>query len=152
MFKEICKNFKSVILNSKFNYDTDISDYEENKEVEKNKYNDIITENNTYHLVNEKIFSLKKFEFNLKLFFELLKNYLVVFEIVFNQIDINNKYNNNNKEFENIINILYQIFEDSAYLNIDSLDDNNIFCRKLLLTFLLNQKEYLSGFICVLEK
>ena len=59
VFKEICKNFKSVILNSKFNYDTDISDYEENKEVEKNKYNDIITENNTYHLVNEKIFSLK---------------------------------------------------------------------------------------------
>ena len=152
IFKEICQNFNKIIINSKFANDSDVSDIEEGNNLDKNKDIEMITDNNTYHIVNEKIFGLKKFEFNLKLFFELLKNYLVVFEIVFNQIDINNKYNNNNKEFENIINILYQIFEDSAYLNIDSLDDNNIFCRKLLLTFLLNQKEYLSGFICVLEK
>ena len=147
MFKEICKNFKSVILNSKFNYDTDLSDYEENKEIEKNKFKDIITENNTYHLVNEKIFSLKKFEFNLKLFFELLKNYLVVFEFLANQIESNNNKSKNLKDLESIANILYDIFEDSSCLNINSLDDNIIFCRKILLTLLWNHKEYLINYI-----
>ena len=149
VFKEICKNFKSIILNSKFNYDTDISDFEENKEPEKNKYNDIITENNTYHLVNEKIFGLKKFEFNLKLFFELLKNYLVVFEFIVKQIEINNNKLQNQKEIQKILNVLYEIFEDSSCLNINSLDDNIIFCRKLLLTLLLNHKEYLLNYICI---
>ena len=147
MFKEICKNFKSVILNSKFNYDTELSDYEENKEIEKNKFKDIITENNTYHLVNEKIFSLKKFEFNLKLFFELLKNYLVVFEFLANQIESNNNKSKNLKDLESIANILYDIFEDSSCLNINSLDDNIIFCRKILLTLLWNHKEYLINYI-----
>ena len=147
VFKEICKNFKSVILNSKFNYDTDLSDYEENKEIEKNKFKDIITENNTYHLVNEKIFSLKKFEFNLKLFFELLKNYLVVFEFLANQIESNNNKSKNLKDLESIANILYDIFEDSSCLNINSLDDNIIFCRKILLTLLWNHKEYLINYI-----
>ena len=147
VFKEICENFKNIILNSKFNYDTIYSDFEENNDIGINKYSEMVTENNTYHVVNEKIFGLKKFEFNIKLFFELLKNYLVVFEIIFNQREYFNNNIQKKKEMENIINIVYQIFEDSAYLNIDSLDDNNIFCRKILLTLLLNQKEYLSNFI-----
>ena len=148
VFREICDNFKNIILNSKFNYDTDLSDFEENNDdIGKPKDNEIITENNTYHIVNEKIFGLKKFEFNFKLFFELLKNYLVVFEIVVKQIEINIQNNQRKKELKNVLNNLYEIFEDSSYLNIDNYDDNTIFCRKILLTLLLNQKEYLSNFI-----
>ena len=149
VFKEICDNFKNIILNSKFNYDTDLSDWEENNEdIGKTKdNNEIITDNNTYHIVNEKIFGLKKFEFNFKLFFELLKNYLIVFEIVVKQIEINIQNIQRKKELEKVLNNLYEIFEDSSYLNINNLDDNTIFCRKILLTLLLNQKEYLSHFI-----
>ena len=148
VFSEICDNFKNIILNSKFNYDTDLSDLEENNDdIGKAKDNEIITENNTYYVVNEKIFGLKKFEFNFKLFFELLKNYLIVFEIIVKQIEINIQNIQRKKELEKTLNILYEIFEDSSYLNINNLDDNTIFCRKILLTLLLNQKEYLSKFI-----
>ena len=146
VFKEICENFKNIILNSKFNYDTDYSDFEENNDIEKNKYSEMVTENNTYHVVNEKIFGLKKFEFNFKLFFELLKNYLIVFEIVVQQIEINLNNLQNKKEIESILNILYEIFEGCSYLNLNSLDDNTIFCRKILLTLLLNQREYLLSY------
>ena len=147
VFKEICQNFEKIILNSKFNYDTDWSDFEENNDIAKNKYSEMVTENNTYHVVNEKIFGLKKFEFNLKLFFELLKNYLVVFEIVVQQFEVNLNNNfQNKKEIENILNILYEIFEGCSYLNLNSLDDNAIFCRKIILTLLLNQKEYLLSY------
>ena len=147
VFNKICENFKKLIFNSKFNYDTDLSDFEENNDIEKNKEDEIITENSTYHLVNEKIFSLKKFEFNLKLFFELLKNYLVVFELVVKEIEININNIQNKKELENILNNLYDIFRKSSYLNINSLDDNEIFYRKIFLTLLWNQKEYLSYFL-----
>ena len=51
------------------------------------------------------------------------------------------------KDLEKIVNSLYEVFEDSACLNLHCLDDNTIFCRKILLILLLNQKEYLSNFI-----
>ena len=112
---ELCDNFKNIIMNSKFNYESDISDLEENIDIERIKDNEIVTENNTYHVVNEKIFGLKKFEFNFKLFFELLKNYLVVFEFLANQIEKNNNNNSKNlKDLESIANILYDIFDDSS--------------------------------------
>ena len=147
VFKEICSNFKKIILNSKFSYESEISDIEENIDLNPNKENIIVKENNTYHIVNEKIFGLKKFEFNFKLFFEVLKNYLVAFEIVVKYIEINMTNIQYKKELKRIINNLYEIFEDSACLNMHCLDDNTIFCRKILLTLLLNQKEYLSNFI-----
>ena len=147
VFKEICSNFKKIILNSKFSYESEISDLEENVELIPNKESQIVTENNTYHIVNEKIFGLKKFEFNFKLFFEVLKNYLVAFEIVVKYIEINMTNNQYKKQLEQILNNLYETFEDSACLNMQCLDDNTIFCRKILLALLLNQKEYLSNFI-----
>ena len=147
VFMELCDNFKNIIMNSKFNYESDISDLEENIDIERIKDNEIVTENNTYHVVNEKIFGLKKFEFNFKLFFELLKNYLVVFEIVVKQIELNFNNKENKIKLQKILSDLYNIFENSSYLNINTLDDNTIFCRKLLLTLLLYQKEYLSNFI-----
>ena len=78
-----------------------------------------------------------------------MKNYLVVFEFIVKQIEINNNKLQNQKEIQKILNVLYEIFEDSSCLNINSLDDNIIFCRKLLLTLLLNHKEYLLNYICI---
>ena len=77
---------------------------------------------------------------------ELIKNYLVSFEIIVNQIKI--EINNNNRErqikLREELNILYNIFEDAVYFKMDKLDDDIIFNRKILLKLLLNHKEYIS--------
>ena len=146
VFKDICKNLKKAIYNSKYDYESDGSDIEDNNTIEETKTSQIITENNSYHFVNQKIFGLKKFEFNYKIFMELLKNYLVTFEIIVNQIEIEINNKNKEKQFElgEELNLLYNIFEDAVYYKMDRLDDDIIFNRKILLKLLLNHKEYLS--------
>ena len=144
VFKDICDNLKKTINNTKNEYDSDWSDGEESHIETKNS--EIASDNNSYHLVNQKIFGLKKFEFNYKIFMELIKNYLVTFEIIVNQIEI--EINNENKEKQiklgEKLNILYNIFEDAVYYKMDKLDDDIIFNRKILLKLLLNHKEYIS--------
>jgi hypothetical protein len=144
VFKSICDNLKKTIINSKNEYDSDLSDIEESNIETKNS--EITTDNNSYHFVNQKIFGLKKFEFNYKIFMELLKNYLVTFEIIVNQIEIEIENKNKEKQIElgEELNILYNIFEDAVYFKMDRLDDDIIFNRKILLKLLLNHKEYLS--------
>jgi hypothetical protein len=144
VFKSICDNLKKTIINSKNEYDSDLSDIEESNIETKNS--EITTDNNSYHFVNQKIFGLKKFEFNYKIFMELLKNYLVTFEIIVNQIEIEIENKNKEKQIElgEELNILYNIFEDAVYFEMDRLDDDIIFNRKILLKLLLNHKEYLS--------
>ena len=146
VFKDICDNLKKTIYNSKNEYDSDMSDLEESNIFEESKNNQIINDNCSYHIVNEKIFGLKKFEFNYKIFMELLKNYLVTFEIIVNQIEIeiNNKNREKQIELGEELNILYNIFEDAVYYKMDILDDDVIFNRKMILKLLLNHKEYLS--------
>ena len=124
VFKNICDNLKKTIVNSKNEYDSDISDVEESNLETKNSQ--ITTDNNSYHFVNQKIFGLKKFEFNYKIFMELLKNYLVTFEIIVNQIEIEIEKKNKEKQIElgEELNILYNIFEDAVYFKMDRLDDN----------------------------
>ena len=146
VFKDICDNLKKTVFNSKNEYDSDISDFEDSNTIEETKTSQIITENITYHVVNQKIFGLKKFQFNYKIFMELLKNYLVTFEIIVNQIkiEINNKHREKIIKLGEELNILYNIFEDAVYFKMDILDDDIIFNRKILLKLLLNHKEYLS--------
>jgi hypothetical protein len=146
VFKDICNNLKKTIHNSKNEYDSDISDLEESNIIEETKNSNIINDNCSYHVVNQKIFGLKKFEFNYKIFMELLKNYLITSEIIVNQIEI--EINNRNREKQiqlgEELNILYNIFEDAVYYKMDILDDDVIFNRKIILKLLLNHKEYLS--------
>ena len=144
VFKDICDNLKKTIHNSKNEYDSDWSDVEENHTETKTSL--IFTDNNSYHLVNQKIFGLKKFEFNYKIFMELIKNYLVTFEIILNQLEfeINNKNKTKQIKLGEELNILYNIFEDAVYYKMDKLDDDIIFNRKILLKLLFNHKEYLS--------
>ena len=145
VFKDICENLKKTIFNSKNDYDSDVSDFEESNMFEEIK-NSQGTDNNTYHIVNQKIFGLKKFEFNYKIFMELLKNYLVSFEIIVNEIEVEIENKNRQKQIElgEELKILYNIFEDAVYFKMDRLDDDDIFNRKVLLKLLLNHREYLS--------
>ena len=89
---------------------------------------------------------MKKFEFNYKIFMELLKNYLVSFEIIVNEIEVEIENKNRQKQIElgEELKILYNIFEDAVYFKMDRLDDDDIFNRKVLLKLLLNHREYLS--------
>ena len=145
VFKDICDNLKKTIYNSKNDYDSDVSDFEESNIFEEIK-NSQCHDNNTYHIVNQKIFGLKKFEFNYKIFMELLKNYLVSFEIIVNEIEVEIENKNRQKQIElgEELKLLYNIFEDAVYFKMDRLDDDDIFNRKVLLKLLLNHREYLS--------
>ena len=145
VFKDICDNLKKTIYNSKNDYDSEVSDFEESNIFEEIK-NSHCLDNNTYHIVNQKIFGLKKFEFNYKIFMELLKNYLVSFEIIVNEIEVEIENKNRQKQVElgEELKILYNIFEDAVYFKMDRLDDDDIFNRKVLLKLLLNHREYLS--------
>jgi hypothetical protein len=145
VFKGICDNLKKAVYNSKNDYESDISDFEESNILNESKSTQD-NENNIYHIVNEKIFGLKRFEINYKIFMELLKNYLVCFELIVNEIEIEIQNKNRQKQIElgEEINILYNIFEDAVYFKMDRLDDDIIFNRKILLKLLLNHKEYLS--------
>ena len=146
IFKDICQNLKKTISDTKYEYDSDFSDLEESNIIEEIKNSQIISENCSYHLVNQKIYGLKKFEFYYKIFMELLKNYLVTFEIIVNEIEIeiNNKNREKQVKLGEELNILYKIFEEAAYFKMDILDDDIIFNRKILLRLLLNHKEYIS--------
>ena len=75
-----------------------------------------------------------------------MKNYLVCFELIVNEIEIEIQNKNRQKQIElgEEINILYNIFEDAVYFKMDKLDDDIIFNRKMALRLLLNHKEYLS--------
>ena len=145
VFKGICDNLKQTVYNSKNDYESDISDFEESNIFGESKSTQD-NENNIYHIVNEKIFGLKRFEINYKIFMELLKNYLVCFELIVNEIEIEIQNKNRQKQIElgEEINILYNIFEDAVYFKMDKLDDDIIFNRKMVLRLLLNHKEYLS--------
>ena len=146
LFKDKCQNLKNTTNNSQYEYDSDISDLEESNIIEEAKSSQILSGNSIYHVVNQKIFGLKRLEINYKIFMELIKNYLVSFEIIVNQIKI--EINNNNRErqikLREELNILYNIFEDAVYFKMDKLDDDIIFNRKILLKLLLNHKEYIS--------
>ena len=99
-----------------------------------------------YRIVNEKILKLKKFEFDFKILMELLKNYLVCFEIIVKKIEkeMQNKNKSNLIQLGEEINIIFNLFEDVVYYKMDELDDDTIFNRKVILKLIQNHKEYLA--------
>ena len=99
-----------------------------------------------YRIVNEKILKLKKFEFDFKILMELLKNYLVCFEIIVKKIEkeFQMKNKSNLIQLGEEINIIFNLFEDVIYYKIEELDDDTIFNRKVILKLIQNHKEYLT--------
>ena len=96
--------------------------------------------NSSYKAVNERILKLKKFEFDMIILNEFIKNYMVsqesVIQIIFNS-------NNNVIQFE-IIENLYKLLEDGLNFKIEEMNDSVIFHRKLLIKFFKNQKNCLG--------
>ena len=150
VFKETCNNLKKTIYNLRQSYKNttiEYSDLEESKASYSTRGTGI-TDTDDYRIVNEKILKLKKFEFDYKILMELLKNYLICFEMIMKNIENEASKKNKNKnilaELGEEINIIYNLFEDVVYYKLDDLEDDCIFSRKILLKLLQNQKEYLS--------
>ena len=144
IFSENCEEIKSIITKMRFDFETDTSEYDDEGALfasSRSKVNSNINEGSAYKIVNEKILSLKKFEFNFSIFMEILKNYLVAFEMLIRVLQSEDKIDKTAVGAG--MNTLYSIFEDSAYYKIDEMEDDIIFNRKVIVKLLLNHKEYL---------
>ena len=150
VFKETCNNLKKTIHNLrqsyKINNASEYSDFSETTNSKLKSQKEYGGECEDYRIVNEKILNLKKFEFDFKILMELLKNYLVCFEIVVRKIE-KEKIGRNKANLIQLgqeVNIIYNLFEDVIYYKIDELDDDIIFNRKVILKLVQNHKEYLT--------
>ena len=150
VFKETCNNLKKTIHNLrqsyKINNASEYSDFSETTDSKLKSQKEYGGECEDYRIVNEKILNLKKFEFDFKILMELLKNYLVCFEIVVRKIE-KEKIGRNKVNLIQLgqeVNIIYNLFEDVIYYKIDELDDDIIFNRKVILKLVQNHKEFLT--------
>ena len=150
VFKETCNNLKKTIHNLrqsyKINNASEYSDFSETTNSKLKSQKEYGGECDDYRIVNEKILNLKKFEFDFKILMELLKNYLVCFEIVVRKIE-KEKIGRNKANLIQLgqeVNIIYNLFEDVIYYKIDELDDDIIFNRKVILKLVQNHKEFLT--------
>ena len=135
--------------NLRQSYKSSISDYSEFDETITSRIKmqkGYTNESDDYRIVNEKILKLKKFEFDFKILMELLKNYLVCFEIIVKKIEKEKQFKNNSNlmQLGEEINIIFNLFEDVVYYKMDELDDDSIFNRKVILKLVQNHKEYLA--------
>ena len=148
-FKETCNNLKKTIHNLRQSYRNNASEYSDLSETMNSKMKsqkEYIGDCDDYRIVNEKILNLKKFEFDFKILMELLKNYLVCFEIIWKKIEkeIQGRNKRNLVQLGEEVNIIFNLFEDVVYYKIDELDDDSIFNRKVILKLVQNHKEFLT--------
>ena len=141
LFKKTCESLKRKIYETHFEINstnTDMDEYLLNTNSINNSKKALM--NNSYKSVNERILKLKKFEFDMIIMNEFIKNYMVsqesVIQIIFNNIS-------NVIQFD-IIENLYKLLEDGLNFKIDEMNDNVIFHRKLLIKFFKNQKNCLG--------
>ena len=149
VFKDTCNNLKKTMHNLRQSYKSSISDYSDFDETITSRIKmqkGYTNESDDYRIVNEKILKLKKFEFDFKILMELLKNYLVCFEIIVKKIEKEKQFKNNSNlmQLGEEINIIFNLFEDVVYYKMDELDDDSIFNRKVILKLVQNHKEYLA--------
>ena len=149
VFKETCNNLKKTMHNLRQSYRSSLSDYSDFDETISSRIKmqkGYGAESDDYRIVNEKILKLKKFEFDFKILMELLKNYLVCFEIIVKKIEKEIQYKNKSNlvQLGEEINIIFNLFEDVVYYKMDELDDDSIFNRKVILKLIQNHKEYLA--------
>ena len=140
-FKKVCESLKQKIFEAHFemntsNSNTDMDEYLSNT----NNISKKVFVNSSYKAVNERILKLKKFEFDMVILNEFVKNYMVsqerVVQIIFNS-------NNNVIQFE-IIEKLYTLLEEGLNFKIEEMSDSVIFHRKLLIKFFKSQKNCLG--------
>ena len=146
IFKANCYELKQNLDNIQLTYDTESNYDSSDNKWGKNSAMGSENEINTYKIVNEKIMMLKKFEFDYSILMELIKNYLVAFEMIFRILKSEKNSYNNNINIGEEINELYNIFEDLVFYKIDEMNDDVIFNRRFLTKLLHNHKEYLLIF------
>jgi archaellum component FlaC len=149
VFKETCNNLKKTIHNLRTNYRSSMSEASEFDETINSRIRTqkgFTADSDDYRIVNEKILKLKKFEFDFKILMELLKNYLVCFEIIVKKIEKEFQLKNKSNliQLGEEINIIFNLFEDVIYYKMEELDDDTIFNRKVILKLMQNHKEYLT--------
>ena len=140
-FKKTCDSLKRKIYETHFEINTTNTNTELDEYISSSNNNTRKPlMNSSYRVVNERILKLKKFEFDMTILNEFIKNYMVsqesVIQIIFNS-------NNNVIQFE-IIEKLYKLLEDGLNFKIDEMNDSVIFHRKLLIKFFKNQKNCLG--------
>ena len=140
VFKDTCNNLKKTMHNLRQSYKSSISDYSDFDETITSRIKmqkGYTNESDDYRIVNEKILKLKKFEFDFKILMELLKNYLVCFEIIVKKIEKEKQFKNNSNlmQLGEEINIIFNLFEDVVYYKMDELDDDSILIEKLYLNW-----------------
>ena len=134
IFSRNCDIIKKQIYEAKFEIDTSYTDLEDNLIHSGTKRT-----TNSYQLVNDRILKLKKFEFDFINLSEFLKHYLIAQEIVVKMC-----FSNPNEiQFQPIQN-LYNLFEDCLNYQIDDMNDDIIFNRKVILRYAKNQKNCLG--------
>ena len=136
IYIEKCENIKNLLNNIKLNFETELTENEENyfynKNIDSNNF-----QNSSYKIVNEEIIKLKKKEFEHESLVELIKNYLVAAEIIF-------KIGKNNEIIYQFLDKLYQIFEQTSNFKIDDFEDIGIFDRKFSIQLLNIYKSQLD--------
>lgn len=106
--------------------------------------------NTSYKMVNDKVLKLKKLEFDYSNLCEIVKNYIIVQEIITKHLfmDSQQSYENisKNDTFKSkieVIDKLLYIVEDTLFYKIEDLEDDSIIIRKIIIRLLSNQKQFL---------
>ena len=129
IYIEKCETIKNHLNNIKLNFDTELTDNEENYVYGNNKNDGNIFLSSSYKIVNEEIIKLKKKEFEHESLVELIKNFLIAEEIIF-------KRGKNKEIIYQFSDKIYQIFEQTCNYKIDDFEDIGIFDRKLSIKLL----------------
>ena len=135
-FKKICNELKSKTdeINLKINKSHNLTkaNFMEKAELKSERKNYI---DKSFKFFNERIISLKKFEFEFLNMNDYIKNYLVSQEITIKMM-----YNlgKNHIRYEPIEK-LFNLFEDCLTYRINEMNDNIIFTRKLLIKLFKKQ-------------
>ena len=135
-FKKICNELKNKTdeINLKINksYNLTETNFIEKTELKSERKNYI---DKSFKFFNERIISLKKFEFEFINMNDYIKNYLVSQEITIKMM-----YNlgKNHIKYEPIEK-LFNLFEDCLTYRINEMNDNIIFTRKLLIKLFKKQ-------------
>ena len=83
-----------------------------------------------YKNIHEEIMKLKNEKIIIDNLIELIKNYLIINEKIFQHFIVQNKNIDKYKKYSNKI---FKIFKECCYYNIDDISDNNIFYKKLII-------------------
>ena len=143
IYNEKTNNLDEIKINIngiKFSYETtisnsineDISFNVKNKTNIQNMYNNYKLEDTGYEYKNirDEILRLKNEKIIIDNLIELIKNYLIINEKVFQNLSIQNK---NIDTFKIYLNKIFTIFKECCYYNIDDISDNQIFHKKLII-------------------